>query len=427
LKEFKGEGHWVEIIFKGAVPLAIADTASKGANVLLALLVARYFGPKIYGQYATAASVCGLFLIATGIGFEQEFTRRGGRNKESIPDNFLLNLVSIGVTAAITYLGLVLFFLSGVYSREIVVLGILLGCVLVIARFHLPFRHLYLLLGKSHLTAIVQSAATASIVLLAIIVLRFHLTIYWLIVGQLVATLLFTFVWIKMSWVIINKARFNYNKIASFFLDSVPFALSNILWITYFNFDTFMLSLLRSEADVGVYAGVYRILGITYILGYAITNAFTPKLYLAFVRSYKKFSKIATQLFFLTSIIGITIGGFFYCFSYVLIPFIIGESYNSGIIIAQILSFAVFFRLINFGLCEILTTSNRQRVRVWLELIMLMINIAMNLLLIPKYGGSGAALATVAAEFVLAAGVIGFCIKERVFRISIPIREGFAR
>ena len=80
MNSLKKKNFWVEIIFKGALPLSIADFASKGASVLVTLLIARYYGPKIYGQYAIAAAICGLFLMITGIGFEQELTRRGGLN-----------------------------------------------------------------------------------------------------------------------------------------------------------------------------------------------------------------------------------------------------------------------------------------------------------------------------------------------------------
>jgi O-antigen/teichoic acid export membrane protein len=83
------------------------------------------------------------------------------------------------------------------------------------------------------------------------------------------------------------------------------------------------------------------------------------------------------------------------------IPLIIGESYReSGVIVAQTLSFALFFRMLNFGFCEILASSGQQKQRVYFEIALLLCNIGLNYLLIPHYGTQGAAFATVFAELL---------------------------
>ncbi|MBC8179846.1 oligosaccharide flippase family protein, partial [candidate division KSB1 bacterium] len=409
----KKSHHWREVLLQGALPLSIADFASKGANVLVALLIARYFGPKIYGQYATAASVCGLFLMATGIGFEQELTRRGGINKEAISQSLILNFVAIGIMSLFAYMALVIFFSFGTYPQETIYLGILMGVALIASRFHLPFRHLCLLLNKSRITAIIQSIATVSVLLLSVCVIYFHLNIIFIIISQLLVAVCFIVVWLRWTPQEYLHGKIKKNDLKIFFKNSLPFAFSNIIWITYFNFDTFMLSLLRTEAEVGIYAGIYRIIGVNYILGYAITNAFTPKLFKVYHSSSFLFAKIGRQLVTIVFITGAILASILYFFSYIIIPFIVGESYLGGIIVSQVLSIAILFRLLNFGLCEILTTSNRQNLRVRLEAAMLFINIILNFILIPLYGGLGAATATVFAEVFLLIGCLFICYRAK--------------
>jgi O-antigen/teichoic acid export membrane protein len=70
---------------------------------------------------------------------------------------------------------------------------------------------------------------------------------------------------------------------------------------------------------------------------------------------------------------------------------------------------------VNQGLCEVLTTSDRHGIRIWLESSLLAVNVILNLLLIPRFGGLGAAIATVAAEVVLSIGAIWVCINGKVF------------
>ena len=40
-------------LYQNAALLATADTAAKGATGLIAILIARFYGPELYGQYAT--------------------------------------------------------------------------------------------------------------------------------------------------------------------------------------------------------------------------------------------------------------------------------------------------------------------------------------------------------------------------------------
>ena len=93
----------------------------------------------------------------------------------------------------------------------------------------------------------------------------------------------------------------------------------------------------------------------------------------------------------------------------VMMSVVFGSAYAAGIPIAQLLSVAVLFRMVNFGLSEILTTSDRQKIRILLEGGMLAVNVMLNCTLIPRYGAMGAAAATVIAEVFLFLGAVIYC------------------
>ena len=189
--------------------------------------------------------------------------------------------------------------------------------------------------------------------------------------------------------------------VIDFFRNSALFGFSNMIWVAYFNFDTFLMSLLRPGTEVGIYAGVYRIIAINYVLGMAVANSFTPILFGKFVTNRQEYGRVARNLVATMSLGGLLLSLILYSNSGLLVSMIIGESYKEGAVIARILSLAVTLRLVNFGLCEILTTGNRQRARVSVEMAMLLSNVVMNGILIPVYGGVGAAIATVGSEIVL--------------------------
>ncbi|MFQ5456758.1 MAG: polysaccharide biosynthesis C-terminal domain-containing protein, partial [Nitrospirota bacterium] len=124
--------------------------------------------------------------------------------------------------------------------------------------------------------------------------------------------------------------------------------------------------------------------------------------------------KVSKQLIKTLLIISVFLSLLLYYYSDILVTGIVGKAYVSGIIIAKILSIAVLFRLLNFGLCEILTTSNNQSLRIYLEAILLSVNMFLNFFLIQYYGGKGAAIATVTAEAVLLTGCMVTISKKKI-------------
>lgn len=399
-------------VYKNAFLLSVADAASKGASGLIVLLIARYLGPALYGKFAIASSVCGLFMMITGIGFEQEFTRRGGQNKENIPEGLMLNLTAVAITSFFAYSSLITFFMAGVYPKEIAILGIVLGLAMVSTRFQLPFRHLCLLINRSNINAYIQTFATFLLVIMTLFIVYNDGNLLEVAFSQLgvgVGVLLMWWLWTPKDYFAFVPA---YYDLTGFFKASIPFALSNIIWIVYFNFDTVMLSLFSTESEVGMYAGVYRIIGINYIIGYAVANTFTPILFERFVRDRHEFAVAATRLVITMAAIGLPLAALLFAYSDFIIPAIIGEEYKGGIIIAQLLSIAIIFRLLNFGLCEILTTANMQGTRVIFEGMLLLVNIFFNYMLIKEYGGRGAAVATIAAEVSLTVLAFVTCYRK---------------
>jgi O-antigen/teichoic acid export membrane protein len=206
--------------------------------------------------------------------------------------------------------------------------------------------------------------------------------------------------------------RTGWSSVADFFRNSAMFGFSNMIWVAYFNFDIFLMSLLRPGTEVGIYAGVYRIIAINYVLGMAVANSFTPSLFEKFASNRQDYGRVSRNLMVTMSLIGLLLCLILYTYSEWLVSMIIGELYKEGVVIARILSLAVALRLINFGLCEVLTTGNRQRARVAVETVMLLSNVVINGFLIPLYGGIGAAIATVGSEIILFLGVLYACAKS---------------
>ena len=269
---------------RNAAFLTVADAAQKGAMGLLALLLARFLGPQEYGLLAGVLAFTALFMMLTDLGFEQEMVRRS-RHADA-DESLTLTFGSIGVTllGAVLGLGLVIqLFPSLVWPVSLVALA--MG-VHTVNRLALPFRYLCLALGRTHVPAIVQSASTAALVgsTLLVLALDGHVfTIFSVHIAIGAATLLVWNQWRRSSHISLSGA-FSMRWLAHvgrYIRQSLPFALTNLLWIAYFNVDVFILSALRSNVEVGEYSGVYRLVAMTFILGSSLAMAFTPALFAA--------------------------------------------------------------------------------------------------------------------------------------------------
>lgn len=388
-------------VYRNAVFLSIADVAAKGSTGILALLVARYLGPALYGAYATAASLTELFLLVTGLGFEEELTRRGGRDRGSIPSALRLAFRAIGAAAAVAAAALALFLLVAPYPGRVVRLIVLMALASIVVRFHLPFRFIGLLLGDSRRTAVMQGISTAGLILLTVAILAAHGSVELIVLAQLAVGIVVLLLWLRWLPGELRAHPPEAGALRRFVRDAVPFAFSNLLWVAYFNFDTVLLSLLRSEREVGLYAGVYRIVGISYVLGNALANSFLPQLFEAHAQRPERYGPLARRLLLSMAGLGLPLGAALYLGAGFIVPLLIGGAFADGILVARVLALAVFFRLLNFGFAGILMSSERQRTRVALEAGMLALNVGLNLALIPRWGALGAAAATVAAELAL--------------------------
>jgi O-antigen/teichoic acid export membrane protein len=392
--------------------LSITDAATRGATVFAALLIARFFGPAVYGQYSAASAVCGLAVLITAFGYEEEFTRRASLDNDLLWSGLKLNLQTILVTGVLMFAGLAIVGASGIYAPQTMTYIYLLGVTLFLGRLQMPFRHYMLVLGKPELSAYVQAPGTALIVLATAALIFLKQSVWAIIVSGIVINALILLVWWRLLPGERHSAHPSRGALRDFIWRAWPFGLSSIAWTAYFNIGSIMLSLTRSDAEVGIYGAVFRIVGLSYTIAFAMTNAYTPALFASFHARSSEYGHLARRLLALLLVLGIVVDGTLLVFARPIIQLILGDAYvASGVPVAQCLAIAAMVRFLNFGLSEILTTAQLQRWRVGSEIALLVVNIAVTWLLIPRYGAMGAAAGCLAAELVLMACSIVLILK----------------
>ena len=179
----------------------------------------------------------------------------------------------------------------------------------------------------------------------------------------------------------------------------VIFAL-NLSVNIYTNLDSVMLGFLKGDAAVGLYTAAIKIIKMVGLLITSLGIVLLPRL--SFYLSQNKqseFDVLIKKSFNYVIMISIpTVLGLF-ILSPQIIEMFSGNTFSSAINPMRIMCIVIIFTSIsNLTGMQILIPSNREQLLVKAVSISAIINLVLNLIFIPMFGVTGAAISTVAAE-----------------------------
>jgi O-antigen/teichoic acid export membrane protein len=104
--------------------------------------------------------------------------------------------------------------------------------------------------------------------------------------------------------------------------------------------------------------------------------------------------------------LGVLVGGVFFFARAPLVELVFGATFARAVTSLRTLAVGVPLVYVNFGLTHFLVARDRERVNTWLAFMMLVVTVVLDVALIPRGGGPGAAAATVIAEVALTLGCL---------------------
>ncbi|ATC97629.1 flippase [Pseudoalteromonas spongiae] len=185
--------------------------------------------------------------------------------------------------------------------------------------------------------------------------------------------------------------------IKRFFHKSKWLFLSSFAMILYLKIDQVMLSQMIGMEQTAQYAVAAKLSEFWYIFPVLLANAFNPLLTNNYTKqraTYDKHCKLLLSALFLSAIV---IASTTALVAEPLIEFLFGESYKQSASILTIHIWACIFVFQRAIFSKWLILSNNYKYSLWTHFLGATINILLNLLLIPIFGGIGAAVASVAS------------------------------
>ncbi len=192
---------------------------------------------------------------------------------------------------------------------------------------------------------------------------------------------------------------------------SWPLALVAIFSTIYNQIDSTMMGYFKQIIQVGWYNAASKIIKIALIPAVLISQSFYPALSLAFKESKERLQKIWNYQMESSILLAIPLitGGIVLASK--IIDFIYDPRYLPSVLAFQILIIMAGIIFLYYPFTQVLIASNQQRKVFWAVFGGVIINIILNLILIPKFSLYGAAIATVITNFVIFFLLLKFTLK----------------
>jgi len=387
---------------KNTTVLLIANVLSYLLGFFTTLYTARYLGVEGFGILSLALSITGIFGVLTDFGLTTLTIREVSRDKSlankyignTAVMKFFLSLLTFGVVALFVYI-------IG-YPQTVANVIYIITLSVIMAAFSGIFNSIFQAYEKMEYLSL-TIVLNASIMILGVLLVIF----YGLDIVILSSVYFFSSLLVLIITFIIFSKRFfmpNMSLDLSFwkltFQESFYFGVSSILVVIYFYIDSWMLSIMVNYSAVGIYNAAYKLIFVLMFLPSVFITSIFPLMSKHYESNREllkvEYEKSVKYLF--------AIAMFFFVFVLLfadkIIFIIYGSGYDASIAALQTLIFVVPVIFITYLFGNILGAINKQRILLIVTGINAIINVVLNLILIPHFSYIGASVATIITEVV---------------------------
>jgi PST family polysaccharide transporter len=373
-----------------------------GMGLVVGAWVARYLGPADFGTFNYLLATIGILTPFASLGLEnmvvKELVENPGRARIIMSTAITLRLIS-GLAAFAVCIA-IFYFLKKDEPYTLYV-GVILALTLL-SQALISIELYYQSKVASKVAVISQSVAyIIANILKVVLILSGASLIAFAVVTALEMTLGGLFMLYSLKKFSKQRLTIALDKILAkdLMVRGWPLIFSGFMIMIYMRIDQVMLGEMVNDHEVGMYSAALKISEIWYIIPAIICNSFFPSIIdgkkLTQKIYFRKFQNLFDILFLMSLAIavGVTI------FSDQIIDILYGDQYSGAAIILMIHIWAAVFVFLGVGSTNFFIIENLQIKTFTRTALGAVLNIILNLILIPKFFGVGAAVATLISQF----------------------------
>lgn len=381
----------------------ISNVVSRMFLFFFIMYTARYLGAENFGVLSFAIAFTGIFGVFCDIGMNTLTTREVARN-ESLALKYFENITLIKVIFSIAMVVIIVLALKVLtIPKQTFVVVLIITLSIIFSSFTGLFNSIFQAAEKMEYISVGQILNSIFMLIGALFAIKQKLDvvsfayIYVIVNGIILA---YSSV-ICFKKFFIPRIRIDLKFWTYVIRSALPFGLSSLFIIIYFQIDSIMLALMKDNSAVGFYSAAYKLLTVLIFIPSAVTSSLYPvfsKLHLTSKNSLIRYYKVSLKLMLIISIpisIGTTL------LAEEIITWIYGNSYIQSVYALKILIWATIPIFTGHVFGTILNSINKQASHTKITIWGTIVNLVLNFILIPKFSYIGAGVATVITEMMV--------------------------
>ena len=373
-------------------------------GLFVGIWVARYLGSSQFGLLNFCIAYVALFAFMAELGLQtivvREIVRRPSERSTIVASALVLKFAGAIVAIALSA-GTVHFLRSDVSAMQVVaVLGLAL---LPQAWDVIDYSYQAEMHGR-------PIALIRTVSLLAFAAARVFLILddarliwfAWVVVGEAALSAVLMFVLYRVRNPVRGSLQISLSEMKRLMTDAWPMAIASLSVVLYMRIDQVMLGYMLDDHSVGVFSAAVRVSEAWYFIPMAFLASVAPALTAAYTASHSDYEHKLRM--FIRAMLGLGIAAAFglVLFSDLIISLLYGPEYRESATVLRLHGWAGVFVSLGLAAGPWFVNANLLKIRMIHTLLGAACNVGLNLLLIPRWGVTGAALSTVVSYSIAA-------------------------
>jgi polysaccharide transporter, PST family len=369
-----------------------------GVGLVVGAWVARYLQPQQFGLFNYAGAYVALFTIISTLGLDQivvrDIVRDPNCKDETLGTALALKIFGGIATVLVTT---VTVFLANRDQSLTVILATIMAVATIFNAFN-TIEFWFQSQVKSKYTVIAKNTAFLLATLLRVTLIQMQaplMAFAWAVVAESLLGAVGLAIAYKAKGQKLLQWRISWGRATILLKESWPLILSGFAIMVYVRIDQIMLGQLVDDKAVGLYSVAARISEIWYFIASAIVGSVTPSIVKAREESQTLYYNKLQKLFNMMAVITFGLAIVMMFLSKPLIVTLFGQNYAPASSMLAIYIWSAVFGFFGWGKSIWIIAEGYTTYALITTCCGAVMNILLNLWLIPLYGGNGAAIATV--------------------------------
>ena len=364
------------------------------------IFAARVLGPDEFGTLNYVISLVTIFsvLAAFGLDFIEIRELAGKERKKDIdlPTLLILRLCLAGFTLLLLVGCIFLFQLTAANAVYVLVYS-----VMFIFQAFNPIRNYFTAILQNKLIVLSELIRNIIGTVLKLLLIFAHAPLVFIIAAYAFDYVLLGLGYWRVYRIYVGHLKFCFNRSRALFYlrEAFPLLLSSAVIIVYQKIDQVIIHSLMNDSAVGQFAVAGKIVEIVTIIPVVVSQTIMPVLVKSREKDPARYLQQQQRMMDLTVWTSVLIA-FMVCFcAPFLIPLFFGNQYNAGIGALQIMAWKVPAMALSAVSGHLIIIAGLQKYAIWRNIFGCVLCVALNYMLIPRYGINGSAVASLVTMF----------------------------